>query len=259
MIKKDYDSDRSEKLLADLQEALGLDVLPRRIECYDISNLMGTDPVGSMVVFEEGRPKNSHYRRFHIKGVTGANDYAMMQEMLRRRFRRLAKAQGRDDARAAGGRDETQAADGRAGDLSFESLPDLVIVDGGRGQLNAAREVMEQLGVHQIATFGLAKRKEELIRTSSSRSLLLPLDSPALFLLQRVRDEAHRFAISFHRRTRTRQRLSSPLDSVPGLGPKRKRQLIRRFQSLAGIRDASLAELTEIVPARVAEAIKEYV
>jgi excinuclease ABC subunit C len=244
-IKKDYDSERSEKLLADLQEALGMDRPPRRIECYDISNLMGTDPVGSMVVFEDGRPKNGHYRRFHIKGVAGANDFAMLQEMLRRRFRRLAGP--------------ADGVDGSAprSDVSFESLPDLVIIDGGRGQLNAAREVMEQLGVHQIATFGLAKRKEELIPTGSSSSLLLPLDSPALFLLQRIRDEAHRFAISFHRRTRAKQRLESPLDSVPGLGPKRKRALIKRFRSLAGVRDATVAELSETVPPKVAEAIKE--
>jgi excinuclease ABC subunit C len=244
-IKKDYDSERSERLLADLQEALGMDRLPRRIECYDISNLMGTDPVGSMVVFEDGRPRNAHYRRFHIKDVAGSNDFAMLQEMLRRRFRRL------------GGRPE--GGGGKDSDASFESLPDLVIIDGGRGQLSAAREVMEDLGVHQIATFGLAKRKEELVPTSSAASILLPLDSPALFLLQRIRDEAHRFAISFHRRTRAKQRLASPLDAVAGLGPRRKRQLIKRFRSLAGIREATLAQLTEVVPARVAEAIKEQV
>jgi excinuclease ABC subunit C len=174
-IKKDYDSERAEKLLADLQEALGLDRLPRRIECYDISNLMGTDPVGSMVVFEDGRPRPAHYRRFHIKGVKGANDFAMLQEMLRRRFMRLAAARG-DPA------EHTHKQD----DDSFESLPDLVIVDGGKGQLSAAREVMEQLGVHQITTFGLAKQKEELI-PSGGPTVLLPLGSPALFLVQRVR------------------------------------------------------------------------
>ena len=246
-IKKDYDSERSEKLLADLQEALGLDRLPRRIECYDISNLMGTDPVGSMVVFEEGRPRPSHYRRFHIKGVKGANDFAMLQEMLRRRFTRLAAA-----------RLDRDASNARQDDDSFESLPDLVIVDGGKGQLSAAREVMEQLGVHQIATFGLAKQKEELIPTGGA-SILLPLGSPALFLVQRVRDEAHRFAISFHRRTRARERLASPLETVPGLGPKRRRQLIKRFKSLAGVREASVVELSTIVPEAVARAIKEQV
>ncbi len=246
-IKKDYDSERSEKLLADLQEALGLDRLPRRIECYDISNLMGTDPVGSMVVFEDGRPRPAHYRRFHIKGVKGANDFAMLQEMLRRRFLRLTAARVERDQR-----------DGKQDDDSFESLPDLVIVDGGKGQLSAAREVMEQLGVHQIATFGLAKQKEELIPTGGA-TILLPLGSPALFLVQRVRDEAHRFAISFHRRTRARERLASPLDSVTGVGPKRRRQLIRRFKSLAGIREASLTELSTVVPEAVARAIKEQV
>jgi excinuclease ABC subunit C len=244
-IKKDYDSERAEKLLADLQEALGLDRLPRRIECYDISNLMGTDPVGSMVVFEDGRPRPSHYRRFHIKGVKGANDFAMLQEMLRRRFTRLV---------AAGG--DIPEHTHRPDDDSFESLPDLVIVDGGKGQLSAAREVMEQLGVHQITTFGLAKQKEELIPTGGPK-VLLPLGSPALFLVQRVRDEAHRFAISFHRRTRGRGRLASPLDAVLGLGPKRKRQLIKRFRSLAGVREASLAELAAVVPEAVARGIKE--
>jgi excinuclease ABC subunit C len=243
-IKKDYDKERAEKLLADLQEALGLDRTPRRIECYDISNLMGTDPVGSMVVFEDGRPRPAHYRRFHIKGVKGANDYAMLQEMLRRRFTRLASAR-------------SDRIEGERSDDSFESLPDLVIVDGGKGQLSAARELMEELAVHQIATFGLAKQKEELIPTGGGPSLMLPLGSPALFLVQRIRDEAHRFAISFHRRTRARERLASPLDAVAGLGPKRKRQLIKRFRSLGGIREASLKELAEVVPETVAAAIKE--
>jgi excinuclease ABC subunit C len=246
-IKKDYDQERAEKLLADLQEALGLDRLPRRIECYDISNLMGTDPVGSMVVFEDGRPRPAHYRRFHIKGVKGANDYAMLQEMLRRRFLRLVKAGG-----------DTVEAVHRHDDDSFESFPDLVIVDGGKGQLSAAREVMEELSVHQIATFGLAKQKEELIPTGGGRSVMLPLGSPALFLVQRIRDEAHRFAISFHRNTRAKERLASPLDDVPGLGPKRRRQLIKRFRSLAGIKEASPQELAEVVPEKVAEAIREH-
>jgi excinuclease ABC subunit C len=246
-IKKDYDTERAERLLADLQESLGMDRIPRRIECYDVSNLMGTDPVGSMVVFEDARPKPAHYRRFHIRSVRGANDFAMLQEMLRRRFSRLAEVEREVEA----GR--------RDADQSFASLPDLVIIDGGRGQLGAAREVMEQLGLHQIATFGLAKRKEELFQMGTSRPVLLPVDSPALFLLERLRDEAHRFAISFHRRVRAKDRLSSPLDGVPGLGPKRRRQLIKRFRSLAGVRDASVAELSEVVPARVAAAIKEQI
>lgn len=247
-IKKDYDHERAEKLLADLQEALGLDRLPRRIECYDISNLMGTDPVGSMVVFEDGRPRPAHYRRFHIKGVRGANDYAMLQEMLRRRFLRLAAARSDTEVEAVH----------RHEDDSFESLPDLVIIDGGKGQLSAAREVMDDLGVHQIATFGLAKQKEELIPTGGRRSVMLPMGSPALFLVQRIRDEAHRFAISFHRNTRAKERLASPLDEIPGLGPKRKRQLIKRFRSLAGIKEASLGELAEVLPEKVAAAIKEH-
>jgi len=243
-VKRDYDGDRAERLLADLQEALGMDRPPRRVECYDISNLMGTDPVGSMVVFEDGRPTPAHYRRFHIRSVGGANDFAMLQEMLRRRFGRLVRL------REEGGAET---------DNSFASLPDLVIIDGGRGQLSAAREVMEQLGLHQIATFGLAKRKEELFQMGSARPLLLDPESAALFLLERIRDEAHRFAISFHRRVRTKERLASPLDAVPGLGPKRKRELIKRFRSIAGVRQASVDELSEVVPRKVAEAVKEQV
>ena len=246
-IKKDYDAERTEQLLAELQEALGMDRLPRRIECYDISNLMGTDPVGSMVVFEEGRPRNAHYRRFHIKGVRGSNDFAMLQEMLRRRFVRLARAE-----KAGEGGDP-------AADDSFGSLPDLVIIDGGKGQLSAAREVMEDLELHQITMFGLAKKKEELFPAGGGRPVLLPMDSPALFLVQRIRDEAHRFAITFHRKTRAKSDLASPLDSVLGLGPVRKRRLMKRFRSVQGIREATVEEIAEVVPAAVAAAVKEQV
>ncbi|MHB8509705.1 MAG: excinuclease ABC subunit UvrC [Candidatus Dormibacteria bacterium] len=256
-VKRDYDTERTEALMADLQEALGLDRIPRRIECYDISNTMGTNPVGSMVVFEDGRPRNNHYRRFHIKGVGGANDFAMMQEMLRRRFGRMAALQ---QAAERDGSDEdpmTQPST-RPADGSFGSVPDLVIVDGGRGQLSAARAVMEELGVHQLATFGLAKQKEELYRPGSSRSIMLPLDSQALFLLQRIRDEAHRFAITFHRDTRQKRALESPLNAVPGLGPVRRKALIKRFRSLEGIRAATIEDLGQVVPAGVAEAIKEH-
>jgi excinuclease ABC subunit C len=243
-VKKDYDAERSEALLSDLQDALGLDAVPRRIECYDISNLMGTNPVGSMVVFEDGRPRNAHYRHFHIRGIAGANDFAMLQEMLRRRFVRLTAAM----------RDRV---DNGSSDGSFSSLPDLVIVDGGKGQLSAAREVLEELELQQLPVFGLAKKKEELYQPGSSRSILLPLDSPALFLLQRIRDEAHRFGITFHRRTRARRALGSPLDGVAGLGPVRKRALMRRFRSIEGIRNASDDELLEVLPANVVLALKE--
>src|SRR5207245_11529374 len=129
---------------------------------------------------------------------------------------------------------------------SFAALRELVSMPGGRGKLSAAREVMEELGLHQIATFGLAKRKEELYQIGSPRPLLLDPDSAALFLLERVRDEAHRFAVSFHRRVRTKGRLASPLDAVAGLGPKRKRQLIKRFRSIAGVRQASIEQLSEV-------------
>jgi excinuclease ABC subunit C len=240
-IKLDYDEQRTAALLNDLQRRLSLHRFPRRIECYDISNIQGRHPVGSMVVFEEGRPKPDHYRHFRIKSVEGANDYAMLQEVLRRRFTRAKAEEGVHD------------------EPSFLSIPDLVLIDGGKGQLSAAREVMEKLGLGEIDTFGLAKQQEELFRPNQSEPIRLPLDSEALFLVQRVRDEAHRFAITFHRVVRRKESFSSPLDSVTGVGPSRRRALIKAFGSLEGIRNASVEELMTVkgITRPVAVAIKE--
>jgi len=241
-IKLDYDADRTAALLNDLQHRLGLPALPNRIECYDISNIQGKYPVGSMVVFQDGRPKPDHYRHFKIKTIQGANDFAMLQEVLRRRFARLARSE-----------------EGMPLEPSFSQLPDLLLIDGGKGQLSAAREVLEGMGLGAIPTFGLAKQQEELFQPDHSEPIRLPLDSAALFLVQRVRDEAHRFAITFHRVVRKKDAFASALDGISGLGPARRRALLRQFGSVENIRSASLDELTNVkgITRPVAAAIKE--
>jgi excinuclease ABC subunit C len=241
-IKLDYDAERTASLLNDLQARLQLPTLPVRIECYDISNIQGKYPVGSMVVFEDGRPKPAHYRHFRIKTVQGANDFAMLQEVLRRRFGRHARSE-----------------EGTPEEPSFSRLPDLVLIDGGKGQLSAAREVMESMGLASVATFGLAKEQEELFRPGDSEPIRLPLDSEALFLVQRVRDEAHRFAITFHRVVRKKDAFASVLDGISGLGPVRRRALVRQFGSIDNIRSATLDELMAVkgITRAVAVAIKE--
>ena len=241
-IKLDYDAERTATLLQNLQRELGLPAPPDRIECYDISNIQGKHPVGSMVVFEQGRPKPAHYRHFRIKSVIGANDFAMLQEVLGRRFSRF-----------------TRSEEGIPEEPSFSRLPQLLLIDGGKGQLSAAREVLERRGLGAIPTFGLAKEQEELFRPGQSDPIRLPLDSPALFLVQRVRDEAHRFAITFHRVVRKRESFASALDGVTGLGPVRKRALLRAFGSVESIRNASVDDLMTVkgISRPVAVAIKE--
>jgi excinuclease ABC subunit C len=279
-VKADFDSDRTEALLADLQQRLDLGDLPRRIECYDISNTMGTNSVGSMVVFENGRPRPAHYRHFGIKTVEGANDFASMQETLRRRFARLLRAARGDvpvddpagsnggnevggssdgDLAVADGAPERQRHRSPRDDDSFGVIPDLVIIDGGKGQLNAASAVLEEAGLGDIPVVGLAKQNEELFLAGVANPVILEEGSPTLFLVQRIRDEAHRFAITRHRARRGREALRSRLDVVTGLGPVRQRALLRRFGSIDGIRDASIEELTSVpgVPRTVALRIKE--
>jgi len=244
-IQWDYDRSRTEPMLQALADALTLDMPPRRIECYDISNLQGDSAVGAMVVFEEGRPKNEDYRSFKIRYTPGPNDFAMLQEVLRRRFTRLEAALRRDSD---------------AGDRSFASRPDMVLIDGGKGQLNAGLEVLEELGFADIPTFGLAKEREEIFLPNEPDPVVQEHDSPGMFLVQRVRDEAHRFAVTHHRKVRSRKALSSPLDSVEGIGPTRKRALLRAFGSVQGIRDAELQEITRLgVPEPVARRLKELV
>jgi excinuclease ABC subunit C len=272
-IVDDFDSERTEALLVDLAERLGLPGPPRRIECYDISNTMGTNSVGSMIVFEDGRPRPSHYRHFGIRTVEGSDDFASMEETLRRRFARLLRSRAEGAAAAdipvddpAGSNGEVAATsaviavrDGTGGatDDSFGIVPDLILIDGGKGQLGAAHRVLREAGLDGIPVFGLAKRNEELFAPGISRPTILEKDSPTLFLVQRVRDEAHRFAITRHRARRARGALRSRLDTVPGLGPVRKRSLLRRFGSVDGIRAASVDDLSEQVPRPVALSIKE--
>ncbi|MBO0688554.1 MAG: excinuclease ABC subunit UvrC [Candidatus Dormibacteraeota bacterium] len=246
-IQADYDRSRTEPMLLALAEALDLPDPPRRVECYDISNIQGSSAVGSMVVFEDGRPRNEHYRSFRIRSIEGPNDFAMLQEVLRRRFERLEAAERRETSSAAG-------------DASFSSRPDLIIIDGGKGQLSAGTEVLEELGYADIPTFGLAKEREELYAPGRSEPIVQEHDSPGMFLVQRIRDEAHRFAITAHRKARSRRALSSPLDSVEGIGPARKRKLLRTFGSIQALRDAPVEEIVAAgVPEGVAARLKEVV
>jgi excinuclease ABC subunit C len=267
-IVDDYDAAKTEALLDDLATSLQLPAPPRRIECYDISNTMGTNSVGSMVVFEEGRPAPASYRHFGIKTVEGANDFASIEETLRRRFRRLAPRDEAgeqdvpvlDPAGANGAEQRPRRTPRRGGDdadLSFSVLPDLVLIDGGKGQLSAAVRALREAGLQRVPVFGLAKRNEELYRPGRARPIMLERDSPTLFLVQRVRDEAHRFAITHHRGRRAKAALRSKLDVVPGLGPVRRRALLRQFGSIDGIRDAPVDQLTTVVPRPVALRVKE--
>ncbi|HUV74608.1 MAG TPA: helix-hairpin-helix domain-containing protein, partial [Anaerolineae bacterium] len=192
-----------------------------------ISNIQGVAATGSMVVFIEGAPSKKDYRRFKIRAVQGPDDYAMLQEILRRRFRRATIGE-------AGTRD------------SWAELPDLIVVDGGKGQLNSALEILAEHGLDTVPAIGLAKAREEVFKPGISDPIILPLDSAGLHLLQRLRDEAHRFAIVYHKRLRRSQSLSSVLEEIPGVGPKRRRALLKRFGSLDAIRQASLDDLASV-------------
>jgi excinuclease ABC subunit C len=225
-LKRATDFAARSRALAELGEVLGLPTPPLRIECYDVSNLGPESKVGSMVVFEDGLPKRADYRRFEIKGVSGQDDFASMEEMLRRRFGRYLRE-----------RDEPAARRRR-----FAYPPALVVVDGGRGQLNVALRVLDELGL-EIPVVGLAKRLEEVVTPGQPEPLHIPRGSEALFVLQHVRDEAHRFAIEYHRKKRERRAMASPLDDVPGIGPARKRALLRRFGSLQRLARADVDDI----------------
>ena len=255
-LKARWLSDRTKtaRALDELREELSLPDVPRRIECYDNSNIQGTSPVAGMVVFLDGRPAPRQYRKFRIKTVEGADDFATMREVLRRRFKRAA---GRIERRAL----ETGETDASADDGDAWDLPDLVIVDGGKGQLRAAAEVMRELGVYDIPAVGLAKRHEELFAPGEDAPIILPRGSEALYLVQRVRDEAHRFAVAYHRRVRGKAATASALDSVPGVGPRRKRALLRKFGSLKAVREAAVDDIasTPGYTRALAERVKERV
>jgi excinuclease ABC subunit C len=248
-IQEQSERERSEEALDDLQTNLKLGSPPQRIECYDISTTQGTAQVGSMVVFIDGRPHNAHYRQFNIRSVQGPDDYGSMAEVLQRRFRRLRAAS------------ETPDRPGKKLDPSFSALPDLILVDGGKGQLNRAVETLEEFELlDTIPVAGLAKRYEEVYLPGEKFPVRFEKDSPGLMLLQRARDEAHRFAITAHRKRRDRQGLTSSLEKIPGVGPARRRELLKRFQTVQNIRQASLEELSQTpkISLKIAQSIKNH-
>jgi len=244
------DEGRSVEALAQLQEHLGLEEAPTRIEGYDISNIQGQAATGSMVVFVKGLPRKSDYRRFRIRTVEGADDYAMMKEVLRRRFKRAIERGANEEGKPG----EVKGAN------VWTILPDLMMVDGGKGQLNAALEVLEEYGLkRQVPAVGLAKEREEIFLPGRSEPLVLPRDSQGLYLLQRIRDEAHRFAIGYHRKLRARKSLASILEEIPGIGPRRRQALLKHFGSIEAIRQASVEELAAAkgMTRKAAEMVRE--
>ncbi len=255
-LRQQWASDRSRHVNAmnELQERLALPKPPVRIECYDISHTQGTYTVGSMVVFVQGAPLKKDYRRFNVKTVTN-DDYGAMKEVLSRRFQRYidSKVGDREDST------EALAQVGKKVDNSFAILPDLLIVDGGKGQLAMAIEVLKEFDLgHIVPVVGLAKREEEIFKPGETRSVMLPRRAEGFYLVQRVRDEAHRFANTGHRQRRAKAGVASILDSIPGVGPKRRKKLLARFGSLEGLRQATMEEIATVpgIPSHVAAAIK---
>ena len=255
------DSQKTQLALEELQEALNLAAPPQRIECYDISNTQGTNSVGAMVVFEAGRPKSSEYRRFKIKTVEGPNDFASHQEMLRRRFRR----QSSNSSESAGPLEENEGENAlqieQEVPLEHEwAMPDLIIIDGGKGQLSAAMEVLQELHI-DIPTIGLAKENEEIFVPGSPDPIILPRSSQGLYMVQRIRDEAHRFGITYHRKLRSDRTFKSVLDEIPGIGPKRKQALMKHYGSVRAISAASIDDLAALngMTRDAAEKVKEYI
>jgi excinuclease ABC subunit C len=214
-----------------LRAVLALPTLPRRIECFDISTLQGRETVASMVVCIDGRLRRGEYRKFRIQGPA-PDDFAAMEEVVLRRYQRLL---------AAGG-----------------PYPDLILIDGGKGQLTAAYAALRNVGLERLVAVGIAKAEELIFTRDRADGIALPRDSSALRLLQRIRDEAHRFAITFHRQSRRRRDLRSALDDVTGIGPRRRKQLLTAFGSVAGVRRASRAELEAVVGARAADAVLRH-
>ena len=229
--------ERSEGALTELMQIIGMDVFPHRIECFDNSHIQGRDTVGSMVVFIDGKPDKTLYRRFRTKQNTGGDDYLAMREHLTRRFRRTID-----------------------GDEKFAELPDLLIVDGGIGQLNVALEVLNGFGLAYISCIGLAEKNEEIILPDEKESVILARSSPVLQLLQRVRDEAHRFAITYHRNLRARNSLYSVLDNIKGIGDRRKRALYEKFLTIDAIKAADMDELKSAdgMNAAAAKSVYDY-
>jgi excinuclease ABC subunit C len=224
---------QSQEILRALRDLLDLEVEPNRIECFDISNIQGSDVVASMVAFEAGLPKKADYRKFRVKGVSGApDDFASMREVVGRRYKRLLE-EGKD-------------------------LPDLVLVDGGKGQLGAATDALEELGLGDQPVASLAKREELIFVRGREEPIALPRSSPVLQLVQRVRDEAHRFAVGFHRQARSSRTLRSELDEIDGIGPAKRRKLLSVFGSVRGVRGATEEELAAVVGKATASRVRAH-
>ncbi|MFC1948827.1 excinuclease ABC subunit UvrC [Chloroflexota bacterium] len=242
-IKQQAVSSALTEALSEIERELHLPRLPSRMECYDISNIQGRAAVGSMVVFEKGKPKPSNYRRFRIKTVSGVDDYAMLQEVLSRRFKRFSLQKS-----------------GSSGTDTWAVQPDLVLIDGGKGQLNSSLVAMKEVGADSIPVASIAKENEDLFIPGQSEPISLPESSPGLQMLQRLRDEAHRFALGYHQKVRRRETFASSLDSVPGIGPKRKQALLRQFGSVQAIREASPEGLANArgMTRTLAQKLKEY-
>ena len=245
------DESKQSEALSDLQQSLNLSEPPMRIECYDVSTLQGTNTVSSMVVFVKGVPRKSDYRRFKMRRVKGQDDFASMQETLRRRFKRMKDA-GYQLKESPSKKDEYNA---------WSLLPNLVIVDGGKGQLNAALEVLDEFDLRDaVPIAGLAKREEELFIPDQSEPVLLPRNSQGLYLVQRIRDEAHRFAVEYHRKLRSKRGIASQLDKIPGIGPRRRQRLLKTFGSIEAIRQASVDDLAAVpgMTRGAAEQVKSF-
>ena len=215
-----------------LQQDLRLTSAPRRIECFDNSNIQGSDPVSSMVVFVDGKPRKSEYRKFKVRSVEGPDDFETMREVVGRRYRRVVSGEA--------------------------PIPDLIVIDGGKGQLSSAVQVLREIGLEQVPVIGLAKRLEEIFLPGTSDPIVLPKTSSSLKLLQRLRDEAHRFAITYHRIVRSKRILSTELDLIEGIGRKRATELLEAFGSVQGVKFASTDQLAEVVGDKVAQKINEY-
>ncbi|MHC2994366.1 MAG: excinuclease ABC subunit UvrC [Candidatus Atribacteria bacterium] len=222
---------KGKRAIFDLKRKLNLKILPERIEAFDISNIQGKLSVGSLVVFEKGRPKKEDYRRFKVKRVNKIDDYAMLQEVVERRYKRLLS--------------------------EGKKLPDLILIDGGKGQLIAVEKILNTLSL-ELPMISIAKKEEEIFKPEVYEPIILPSDSEALFLVQRIRDEAHRFAVTYHRRIRSKELRNSKLDLVPGIGSKRKRLLLEHFRSIEEIKNASTVEISKIpgFGKKIAETIK---
>jgi len=245
-LERARDKGRVEAAIAELASGLGLEQFPLRIECYDISTMGGAASVGSMVVFQDGYPARRDYRKFSIKFTPGVDDVGMMREVLYRRFKRYL-------------RESDKPTEEKVGAHGWANKPDLLLLDGGKGQLGAAKDVLNVLGIEAVETAALAKRLEEVYRPCMREPVVLPRDSEALFLLQRVRDEAHRVAVSYNRRLMERTTASSWLDGVTGIGPGRKKLLIKHFGSPRKVMEASLEDLEAVpgLPKNAARAVYE--